>query len=348
MAQVGSVNPGSIASPDAPIDRQDIFVAIYRIFSWCTVSFLFAFLINNYLTHWREWPGSRTIFITENPTTENLILSFIQIAIYLVLMGGSIAYVLRASTITLRDDSAKLYRLAAFIIRFSFWAVLLIGLVDTVIAFTRLEGILQPWVGDQINQDLALNRFRAIYVHLPLIGIAFFIAFLHKGLGFPWLALLVVVAELVIVLSSAMYSYDQPFFSDLVRFWYAALFLFASAHTLLEEGHVRVDLLYAGMSRTTKGTINAVGSIALGMSLCWVIVFYGMQNEYSVINAPILTYEGTQQQAGLKVKLWMVAFLAIFAISMLVQFSGYFLESMAERRGDPGKEDTSENNGEVK
>ncbi len=344
MTQVGSVSPGPIAT----MNRQDISVAIYRIFSWCSVSFLFAFLINNYLTHWLSWPGSRTLMIANNPTTENIILSLIQISIYLILMGISVAYVLRSDDITLRDDCEKLYRLAAYIIRFSFWAVLLIGLVDTFIAFSRLEGLLQPWVGDQVNQDLALNKFRAIYVHLPLIGIAFFIALVHRGLGFPWLALLVVVAELVIVLSSAMYSYDQPFFSDLVRFWYASLFLFASAHTLLEEGHVRVDLLYAGMSKTTKGIVNAVGSIGLGMSLCWVIVFYGMQNEYSVINAPILTYEGTQQQAGLKVKLWMVAFLAIFAVSMLVQFSGYFLESMAEWRGDPEKEDTSENNGEDK
>ncbi len=344
MTQVGSVSPGPIATMNPP----DISAIVYRIFSWCSVSFLFAFLINNYLTHWRLWPGSRAIFIVENPTTENIILSIIQIFIYLVLMGWSVSYVLRSGAVTLREDSAKLYKLTAYIIRFSFWAVLLIGLVDTFIAFTRLEGLLQPLVGSELNEYLGLKKFRAIYVHLPLIGLSFIIAFFHRGLGFHWLALLVVTAELVIVLSGAIYSYDQPFFSDLVRFWYAALFLFASAHTLLEEGHVRVDLLYAGMSKSTKGTVNAVGSIVLGMSLCWVIIFYGMQNEYSVINAPILAFEGTQQQAGLKVKLWMVAFLGIFAVSMLVQFSGYFLESMAERRGDPEKEETPKTNGEDK
>lgn len=40
--------------------------------------------------------------------------------------------------------------------------------------------------------------------------------------------------------------------ADLVRFWYAALFLFASAYTLLEEGHVRVDVFYAGFRRARR------------------------------------------------------------------------------------------------
>jgi TRAP-type mannitol/chloroaromatic compound transport system permease small subunit len=51
---------------------------------------------------------------------------------------------------------------------------------------------------------------------------------------------------------------------DLVRFWYAALFLFASAYTLLEEGHVRVDVFYAG-SAPTQGRVNAFGAIVLGI-----------------------------------------------------------------------------------
>ena len=54
-----------------------------------------------------------------------------------------------------------------------------------------------------------------------------------------------VAAELLIVISRFIFSYEQAFMADLVRFWYGALFLFASAYTLLEEGHVRVDVLYA-------------------------------------------------------------------------------------------------------
>ena len=48
---------------------------------------------------------------------------------------------------------------------------------------------------------------------------------------------------------------------DLVRYWYAALFLFRlGLYADLEEGHVRVDVLYAGFGQTTKGFVNAWGA----------------------------------------------------------------------------------------
>ena len=58
----------------------------------------------------------------------------------------------------------------------------------------------------------------------------------------------------------------------LVRFWYAALFLFASAYTLVHEGHVRVDILYTRFSERGKAWANFWGSMVLGMPLCWIIV----------------------------------------------------------------------------
>ena len=157
------------------------------------------------------------------------------------------------------------------------------------------------------------------------------------GSGFPWLALLVVAAELLIVLTRFIFSYEQAFMADLVRFWYAALFLFASAYTLLEEGHVRVDVLYSTFGERTKGLVNAWGSVLLGMSLCAVIIFYGMDGKSTVINGPLLIFETTQTGFGMYVKYWMAGFLGIFAITMMLQFSGYFLEGIADYRGDPGK-----------
>ena len=60
--------------------------------------------------------------------------------------------------------------------------------------------------------------------------------------------------------------------SDLVRFWYGALFLFASPYTLIKEGHVRVDILYAGFSRHGRALSNAIGCAFLGLPLCWTII----------------------------------------------------------------------------
>ena len=219
-----------------------------------------------------------------------------------------------------------IYAITAYIVRAAFWAVLLVGLADAVVSFLRVEGFLPALVGNKLTIDLGRSSFRGTGCTFPLIVLGIVIAIFHRGLGFPWLALLVVAAELLIVISRFIFSYEQAFMGDLVRFWYGALFLFASAYTLLEEGHVRVDVLYAGFNDRTKGIVNAIGCILLGMSLCWVIIIYGMGSQSAVINSPLLSFEVTQTGFGMYVKYWMAGFLAIFAITMLLQFSGYFLE----------------------
>jgi len=166
------------------------------------------------------------------------------------------------------------------------------------------------------------------------------IAALTRSLGFIWLALLVVIAELMIVISRFVFSYEQAFMADLVRFWYGALFLFASAYTLLEDGHVRVDLLYASMRREKKGRVNAWGSILLGMSLCWTILIMGFGSASSIIVGPILVFEVTQAGFGMYVKYFMAGFLGVFAVTMMVQFVAQFFESIADKRGEPGARET--------
>jgi TRAP-type mannitol/chloroaromatic compound transport system permease small subunit len=222
-------------------------------------------------------------------------------------------------------------------VRAAFWAVLLIGLADLLISFLRVEGLLPGIVGSQTAVDLGRPSFRGAWVHFPMAVAGVVIAIFHRGIGFHWLAVLVVAAEMLIVISRFIFSYEQAFMADLVRFWYAPLFLFASAYTLLEEGHVRVDVLYSLFSDRAKGISNAIGSVLLGMSLCWVILIYGMGSRSSIINAPLLSFEVTQTGFGMYVKYWMAGFLAIFAVTMLLQFSGYFLDSLADVRGEPGK-----------
>ncbi len=123
---------------------------------------------------------------------------------------------------------------------------------------------------------------------------------------------------------------------DLVRFWYAALFLFASAYTLLEEGHVRVDVFYAGMRNRSKGFVNTVGTLLLGMTLCWTILIVGFGGSSAIVYGSVTNFEVSQSGFGLYVKYLMAAFLAVFAVTMLVQFVSYLMESVADYREEPG------------
>lgn len=313
--------------------------AALRIFGWAILAIMAAFLVNNYLNYWQGLPGISPIFGGTANGSMPIVWSWAQLGVYALLLVLVVVYVTQTSAISLREDSKRISNINAYLIRALFWAVLFVGLADMVISFLRVEGFLEGLVGKDLTAELGRSQWRGAVVHMPLIAISFVLAAFTRTLGFYWLALFVVVAELLIVVGRFIFSYEQAFMADLVRFWYAALFLFASAYTLLEEGHVRVDVFYTNFSPRTKGWVNAIGSIVFGVALCWVILVVGMGGKSNIINSPMLSYEVTQAGFGLYVKYLMAGFLGVFAVTMMIQFVSYFLDAVADVRGEPGGRD---------
>jgi TRAP-type mannitol/chloroaromatic compound transport system permease small subunit len=258
---------------------------------------------------------------------------YIAAAGYLVAIVAAVLLALRAAPY--REDSARITGLVTYLVRAAFLAVLIAGTADAVISAVRVEGMLPGIVGEPMATQLGQPAWRGRYVHMPLIALSFFIALFFRGLGFIWLALLVVVAQLLIVIGRFVFSYEQAFMADYIRMLYSALFLFASAYTLVEEGHVRVDVFYASMSVRAQALVNGFGSLALGMPLCWLILVIGTASSASVINGPILRFEQGQQGFGMFTKYFLAAFLLVFAVTMLLQFAAYFLKAAADWRGEP-------------
>ena len=345
-----SDNSVTIDSSNAAIENDasgpKVIILLIRIFAVSIVAIMLLFLVNNYLNFWRQWPGLPALLshygwfgleALSTPLEDSQITKgWLQLLSYLVAVALVVLYVLWTHKRPLRADAALLSAFAAYIIRAAFWTVLIIGLVDILISFLRVEQLLSPLIGDELSEALGLPEFRGIYVHYPLILLSFVIAFFNKSLGFTWLAFLVVLAEFQIVISRFVFSYEQPFMGDLVRFWYAALFLFASAYTLVNEGHVRVDVFYSRFSKRNKAWSNTVGSLLLGLPLGWIILGTGMWDKTSSINSPVYSFEVSQSAYGLYVKWLMVAFLAVYAVSMIIQFARYLLYSVADLRQEPG------------
>jgi len=311
----------------------DVATFWVRVFSWSMIAVLAVFLASNYLVTTRDWPGIASILSQGDAGP----LAWIQFVAYFAGFAVAAIYVLSSRAQTLRADSALISDANIFLVRAFFWAVLLIGLVDMVVSFLRVEGLLAGVVGEEMTKKLGRPQYRGTYLHMPLMGAGLVIAAFTRTLGFIWLTLLIVVAELAIVITRFVFSYEQAFMGDLVRFWYGALFLFASAYTLLEEGHVRVDVFYTNFTSKKKGLVNVFGSILLGLSFSWTIILIGMGSKSAMINMPLAKFEVSQSGYGLYVKYLLAAFLAVFAITMVIQFVSYFLAAVADYRGEPGK-----------
>ena len=311
---------------------------LIRIFSFSILAITFVFLINNVLTVWYDWPGIKQLFsqyglfgakkLSKPLEGSVLTFAFIQLFFYLISILLVIFYVFRSLNRTLESDAEILTKFTAYIIRSSFWAVLIVGLADFIVSLMVVEKLVEPILGETLKVKLVIPTFRITFVHFPLILISFVIGYFTRTVGFIWLAVLVVGSEFAIVISRFIFEYEQAFQGDLVRFWYSALYLFASAYALMHEGHVRVDVLYTGFSERKKAWTNSIGSLVLGIPLCLIVIFLGMINKASIINGPVLSFEITQQGSnGLYLLYLMAIYLAVFAVSMLTQFTSYFMSS---------------------
>ena len=311
---------------------------LIRIFSFSILAITFVFLINNVLTIWFDWPGIKQLFSQyglfgfkklSKPLEESVLtFAFIQLFFYFISVLFVIFYVFKSINQTLESDAEILSKFTAYIIRSSFWAVLIVGAADLLVSFMVVEKLVEPILGESLKVKLVIPTFRITFVHFPLILISFVIGYFTRTVGFIWLAVLVVGSEFSIVLSRFIFEYEQAFQGDLVRFWYSALYLFASAYALMHEGHVRVDVLYTGFTERKKAWTNSIGSLVLGIPLCLIVIFLGMVYKASIINGPVLSFEITQQGSnGLNLLYLMAIFLAVFAVSMLIQFTSYFMGS---------------------
>ena len=293
------------------------------------------FVLNNFLTYIFELPGlygflnqfgANLDFPSKDYSVLALILGFFQSLMYVGALAWP-AYVI--FKLDGKPRNSKGMNLAAeLVISAAFWSVMLVGIADAAISFVRIENLLPAIVGDDLALSLGKPSYRGIYVHIPLMVLGTIIALFRRGIDFIWIAGLIVFGELLIVITRFIFSYEQAFMGDLVRFWYAALFLFASAYTLVNDGHVRVDVIYAGFSDRLKSLVNVYGSLILGLPLCWVILTRGLWSESSPFNLALLNFEVTQQGFGMYVKYLMSGFLVVFAVSMLFQFASFMLDEL--------------------
>jgi TRAP-type mannitol/chloroaromatic compound transport system permease small subunit len=313
-----------------------------RLLGYWLVAAVFLFLFTRYLTFWLELPSIASgikSFWNENSTIADLYQIFVTVVLLLLVS----LWVGRSNQqYSFMADSHRINMISTYLVRFAFWSVFLIGLSDAFISFLRVENLLDDVIGESLSRQLNQPRDRGLLIHYPLISIAAVIALFTRSLGFIWLTFLVVFAEFLIVLSRFIFSYEQAFMGDLVRFWYAALFLFASAYTLLKDGHVRVDLLFAGFTERSKALVNGLGSLFLGIPVCFTILWLGMGTKQSSLVAPLLNFEVSQSGYGMYVKYLMSVFLVVFAVTMAMQFIAYYFACLSKLSGESAESPFSE------
>jgi TRAP-type mannitol/chloroaromatic compound transport system permease small subunit len=148
------------------------------------------------------------------------------------------------------------------------------------------------------------------------------------GRLFSWLLLLMVLLTCLIVVLRYLFNIGFIWMQELVRFFYAAVFLICAAYTLAEDAHVRVDIFYSKLSLKKKCIVNILGSLIFLMPVCYITFYYS----YSYVINSWLQFEGSLEERGLHAVFIMKTFIWIFAFMLFAQGISIIINSVKKVR----------------
>ncbi len=135
------------------------------------------------------------------------------------------------------------------------------------------------------------------------------------GKLFSRLLLLMVLFTSLIVVLRYLFNIGFIWMQELVRFFYAAVFLICAAYTLAEDAHVRVDIFYSKLSIKKKCIVNLIGSIIFLLPVCFITFYYS----YSYVLNSWAQFEGSLEERGLHAVFIMKTFIWIFSFMLFAQ-----------------------------
>jgi TRAP-type mannitol/chloroaromatic compound transport system permease small subunit len=108
-----------------------------------------------------------------------------------------------------------------------------------------------------------------------LHGMARLIDALNQGIGVTvaWLALVMVLTEFVVVLMRYVFGVGSVRMQESIVYMHAIVFMVAAGYTLLHDGHVRCDVLYAAATPRRKALIDLIGVFIFLLPTCAVIAW---------------------------------------------------------------------------
>lgn len=129
-----------------------------------------------------------------------------------------------------------------------------------------------------------------------------------------WAALAMVLIQLAVIVSRPL-GFASLWLRESLSYFNVALVLFAAAWTLRNDGHVRVDILYADAAPRTQAMIDLIGAAALLIPFMLAILWFSAP--YVVRSWAI--HEGSREAGGLQYVFLLKTAILLFALQMLLQ-----------------------------
>ncbi|MBK8183480.1 MAG: TRAP transporter small permease subunit [Candidatus Competibacteraceae bacterium] len=149
------------------------------------------------------------------------------------------------------------------------------------------------------------------------------------GRWMTWLILLCVLISAAVATLRYAFDWGSNALLESQWFMFGLVFLFCSAWTLREGGHVRIDILSSRLSSTARIWIDILGSLLFLLPVCLLIVL----DSWNFFLIAYQTNDGSANPGGL---LWWPIKLAIPVAFILLSLQGVseIIKNLAVLTGD--------------
>ena len=130
-----------------------------------------------------------------------------------------------------------------------------------------------------------------------------------------WFIIFMVITQLIIVMARYIFGIGFLKLQELLIYLHGLSFTLAAGYTLLNDEHVRVDLIYRASSDMYKSIINILGSLFFLIPFC--LITYSTSLPY--VKRSWKIFEGSPETSGLNAVYLLKTALIIFPLLLLIQ-----------------------------
>ncbi|MSP42678.1 MAG: TRAP transporter small permease subunit [Alphaproteobacteria bacterium] len=145
------------------------------------------------------------------------------------------------------------------------------------------------------------------------------------GASTAWLATLLVVVQFIVVLLRYVFGIGALMLQESRTYMFSILFMLGAGYTLLQDGHVRVDIFYRTAKPSTKAVVDLLGSLFFLIPVCVLILI--ISRPYVAASWAVL--EGSKETSGIPGIFLLKSLIPLFAILLILQGAANAIRAFA-------------------
>jgi TRAP-type mannitol/chloroaromatic compound transport system permease small subunit len=162
------------------------------------------------------------------------------------------------------------------------------------------------------------------------------------GRWFRWLAVALVLVQLVVVVARYVFAYSNPMLQEAVLYTNATLFMACAGYAYWIDAHVRVDITYFSASARSRAVIDLAGIVFGLVPMCLALAWFG----WPYVRASWAALEGPLFFGGIPAVYLLKTLILVFPALLVLQAMAVTLRAVAVLRGaevdlfernDPGR-----------